>query len=69
MVDDDAEVADTPGLVSKPDKLMVMAGRGGGGERGVNELVTAGAGGWTATHGGGKGAGGGRAGGGGKTAE
>jgi hypothetical protein len=47
---------------------MVMAGSGGVGERGVSELVTAGAGGWMATPGGGKGAEGGTAGGGGRTA-
>lgn len=68
-MDVDGEVTDTLGLVSKPAKLMVMAGSGEDGERGVSELVTTGAGGWMATPGGGKGAGGGTAGGGGTTAE
>ena len=60
MVDAEAEVADTLGLwVSKPDRLMVMAGSGGDDERGAHELVATCPGGWMATPGGGKAAGGG----------
>lgn len=70
MVDAEAEVADTLGLwVSKPDRLMVMAGSGGDDERGAHELVATGAGGWMATPGGGKAAGGETAAGGGTTTE
>ena len=69
MAEVNGEVADTLGLASRPDRLMVMAESGGDAGSGVNELVATGAGGWTATPGGGKAAGGGAAGGGGTTTE
>lgn len=64
----DNEAVDTVRLVSKPDKLMVMAGSDGGGERGVGRLVTAAcAEEWPPTPGGGSTAGEGTVGGGGLT--